>query len=278
MKISDEGLRLICSFEGYHRALPDGSCTAYQTKLKGGLDIPTIGFGCTEGIVMGMVWTREQAEQAFRKELTKHEGAVMRLATVEINQHEFDALVSLSYNIGTGIGSPNKGLANSSVLKKLNKGDRVGAARAFHLYNKAKGRVERGLVSRRARESALFLKPAEKPAEPFMPQAVEASKEPMGATKAATIATSVAAPVAGALVSAASAPVPEATSWAPVQGPPQIVVESVNNAGIWKGTAETVVSFGSFAQAQPYLVTAIVVTVLVLVFGPRLARKLGWDV
>ncbi|MFA5952255.1 MAG: lysozyme [Hyphomicrobium sp.] len=258
MKISEEGLRLITSYEGYHRALPDGSCTAYQTKLKGGLDIPTIGFGCTEGVTMGMVWTREQAEQAFRKELLKHEAAVTRLVTVDINQHEFDALVSLSYNIGTGIGSPNKGLANSSVIKKLNKGDRVGAARAFNLYNKAKGHVERGLVSRRARESALFLKPAAKPEEPFMPQAVEPSREPLGAVPVGG---------AGAALGAVSG-VAAATSAIPP--PPPQLSDAMNNAGVWKGMGESAVMFGTFAYDQPFVVGSIVITVLFLTFGTKL--------
>ena len=60
MKISEDGVRLICSFEGYHKKLSNGDCTAYQTYLGNGkYDIPTIGYGCTSGVKMGDV-DREQ--------------------------------------------------------------------------------------------------------------------------------------------------------------------------------------------------------------------------
>ena len=57
MNISDKGLDFIRSFEGYAKELKDGSgrCTAYQEKLRGGYDIPTIGYGCTEGVKDGMI-------------------------------------------------------------------------------------------------------------------------------------------------------------------------------------------------------------------------------
>lgn len=168
--IDDEGFRLIRSFEGYGKKLANGDCCAYQTPLKGGLDIPTIGYGCTEGVRMGMVWTKDQAEAALRREIAKHELAVSSLVKVALNQNQINACVSLSYNIGTGIGSKNRGFANSSVLSNINAGDMTAASKAFLLYDRAKGQVEPGLVSRRTRESALFQKPAIEPDTPWMPQ------------------------------------------------------------------------------------------------------------
>lgn len=180
MKISKVGLDLITSFEGYHRKLPNGDCTAYRCiigKDRNGNPVHdgkwTIGFGCTEGITEGMVWTRQQADDAFRQELAQHERAVSRLSTVDLNQNQYDALVSFSYNCGTGIGTNKGGLANSSLLAKTNAGDPEGAARAFALYNKSKGMVVSGLVRRRAEEAALFRRPVAVAKEPDMPQTVD---------------------------------------------------------------------------------------------------------
>lgn len=163
MKISQAGMDLICEFEGYHRALPDGSCTTYYCPA----NVLTIGYGCTEGIRVGEVWTRQQAQDRFRVELAKHEKAVDRLATVDLNQNQFDALVSFSYNCGSGA------LGGSTLLRKLNAGDLEGAARAFASWNKGGGKVLPGLVRRRAAEAALFRKPAAPSVEPDMPQAVD---------------------------------------------------------------------------------------------------------
>jgi lysozyme len=167
MQLSDEGLRLIRSFEGYHTRLPDGGCAAYLCPA----NVPTIGYGVTEGVKMGMVWTAEEAEAALRRELAKHEAAVRRLVTVDLNQNEFDALVSFSYNCGAGA------LGKSTLLKRLNAGDRLGAASQFSKWTRGGGRVLKGLVSRRDREAALFLKPTESPEVPHMPQEVSEVRE-----------------------------------------------------------------------------------------------------
>jgi lysozyme len=163
MKISQAGLDLIKNFEGYHRKLPDGSCTAYLCPA----GVPTLGWGATKGVKMGMVWSRAQAQQALENEIATFEAAVNRLVTVDINQNERDALISFAYNCGEGA------LARSSILKRLNAGDREGAARGFALWNRGGGRVLPGLVRRRAEEAALFRRPAEPSPEPDMPQAVD---------------------------------------------------------------------------------------------------------
>jgi lysozyme len=163
MKLSQAGIDFVKSFEGYHRRLPNGDCVAYLCPA----NVVTIGYGCTEGIKRGMVWTHAQALQALENELSKFEAAVNRLVTVEINQNEFDALVSFAYNCGEGA------LARSSILKQLNAGNREAAARGFALWNRGGGRVLPGLVRRRRDEAAMFLRPVERPLEPDMPQAVD---------------------------------------------------------------------------------------------------------
>jgi lysozyme len=218
MKISDEGLRLIKSFEGYHTRLKDGSCAAYLCPA----GVATIGFGCTEGVKLGMVWSEAEAEAALLREIAKFEDAVSRNVTVEINQNEFDAMVSLAYNIGAAA------FGRSTVLRRLNKGDRAGAAKAFNLWNKGGGRVLAGLVSRRMRESALFLKPAAKPDDPIMPQAVTASKEP---PKPATVAVGTCAAGGLALPFIPSIPAPP--------------LDAVSSVAGWQNAAETVRNFTS---------------------------------
>ncbi len=237
MELSDEGLRLIRNFEGYHKRLKDGSCAAYLCPA----GVPTIGFGSTSGVHLGMVWTAEEAEAALRREIATFESAVTQSVTAEMNQNEFDAMVSLSYNIGAAA------FKRSTVLKRFNKGNKSGAAKAFEMWNKGGGRVLPGLVSRRKREAALFLKPVEKPEEPFMPQSVTETKEVSkpAVAAAATVATSVAATVAQ--------PIPPAV--------PEVVTRSVENAEAWKSIGETVWSFKAWAVAQPILAGALSITV-----------------
>lgn len=169
MHISQAGLDLIKSFEGYHDALPDGSCRSYLCPAH----VLTIGWGCTEGVTEGQVWTRSQAEEGLRRELLKHEAHVKRLTTAELNQNQFDALTSFTYNVGAGA------LQKSTLLRCLNRGDMDGAAHGFLLWNKGGGKVLPGLVKRRVREAFLFKTPVSSPSEPEMPQKVEASLGPV---------------------------------------------------------------------------------------------------
>ena len=241
MKISDEGLRLVKSFEGYHTRLKDGSCAAYLCPAR----VPTIGWGCTEGVKLGMVWTEAEAEAALRREIAKFENAVNTSVTVEINQNEFDAMVSLAYNIGAA------GFKRSSVLRRLNKGDRTGAAKAFHMWNRGGGRILAGLVSRRAREAALFLKPVAAPEEPFMPQAVAESKEP---PKPATVAVGTCAAGGLAMPFLPSIPAPP--------------VEAVSSVAGWQSAAETV---GAFASSR-YVVIAVCAMIIAFL-APKIIQR-----
>ena len=240
MKISDEGLRLIKSFEGYHTHLKDGSCAAYLCPA----GVPTIGWGCTEGVRLGMVWTKGEAEAGLRREIAKFENAVLKSVTVEMNQNQFDAMVSLAYNIGSGA------FARSTVLRRFNNGDIAGAAKAFEMWTKAldpktgKRRELRGLVSRRKREAALFLKPVEAPELPAMPQAVVEAKEvskPAIAVGAAAVATAAPAVV-------------------PLPAVPDVVTQSVTQLEAWKSAGVAVWTLKAWAMAEPILASGLAVS------------------
>ncbi len=115
----------------------------------------TIGIGTTvypNGVKVkqGDTCTPEQAKVYFKHDLAKFEKTVNEAVTVPLNQNQFDALVSLTYNIGSGA------FKNSTLLKLLNKGDYQGAADQFLAWKKAGGKVMKGLVRRREAERALF--------------------------------------------------------------------------------------------------------------------------
>lgn len=143
---SQVGVDLITSFE-------DTRTKAYDD----GVGIWTIGIGTTvypngAKVKQGDTCTLEQAKAYFKHDLAKFEKTVNESVAVPINQNQFDALVSLTYNIGAGA------FKNSNLLKKLNKGEYQGAADQFLVWNKADGKVMKGLVRRREAERALFLK------------------------------------------------------------------------------------------------------------------------
>lgn len=146
MQMSATGINLICSFEGL-------KLKAYDD----GVGVWTIGFGTTiypNGIKVkkGDTCTEAQAKVYMAHDLKKFESAVNSAVTVPINQNQFDALVSLAYNIGTGA------FKESTLLKKLNEADYKGAAAQFAVWNKGGGKVMQGLVNRRAVERKLFEK------------------------------------------------------------------------------------------------------------------------
>ena len=145
-QVSNSGINLICGFEGLKLKAYDDSVGVW-----------TIGFGTTiypNGIKVkkGDICTLEQAKAYMAHDLKKFESAVNSAVAVPINQNQFDALVSLAYNIGTGA------FKESTLLKKLNESDYKAAAAQFAVWNKAGGKVMPGLVNRRAVERKLFEK------------------------------------------------------------------------------------------------------------------------
>ncbi|MGO4702936.1 LysM peptidoglycan-binding domain-containing protein [Dyella sp. 2RAB6] len=138
--ISQNGVQMIEGFEGY-------SATAYPDPGTGGAPW-TIGYGHTKGVQPGQTITRAQAEQYLKEDLAWAQDAVRSKVHVPITQNQFDALVSLTYNLGAN-GYPG-------LLAKLNAGDYKGAQAMFGEYVHAGGHVLQGLVNRRAKEAALF--------------------------------------------------------------------------------------------------------------------------
>lgn len=127
----------------------------------------TIGYGFTAGVKAGDTMTRAEADARFIEELAKYEYAVERATHERCTQSQFDALVSLAYNIGIGA------LQKSTVLKAHNREDFAAAARAFALYNKSGGKVYPGLVKRRAAEAAMYLESSGEDLPQDMPQTVD---------------------------------------------------------------------------------------------------------
>ena len=152
MKTSDKGLRLIQEFESFE-AKP------YLDSAK----VWTIGYGSTyypngEPVTgRDKPITREYAETIQRHVIaTDFEPVINDLLEKEIasgfiTQNMYDAILSLTYNIGVN------GFKKSSVLRLLKQGDKCNAGNAFLLWNMAGGKVLRGLVRRRERERKLFL-------------------------------------------------------------------------------------------------------------------------
>ena len=152
MKTSENGLKLIQEFESFVNA-------PYLDSAR----IWTIGYGSTYypngKPVTGRdkPITREYAETIQRHVIaTDFEPVINELLEKEIasgfvNQNMYDAIVSLTYNIGVN------GFKRSSVLRLLKQGDKQNAADAFLLWNKSGGKVLKGLVNRRKKERELFL-------------------------------------------------------------------------------------------------------------------------
>lgn len=139
-------VELVATFEGFRS-------NAYLCPA----GVWTIGYGTTTaagvGIVVeeGVQISEPQARTYLWKALAKFGEKIAPKIAVETSEAEWAAILSLAYNIGP------RAFSNSTVLRKLNAGDRRGAADAFLMWNKAKGRVLPGLVGRREHERATFL-------------------------------------------------------------------------------------------------------------------------
>lgn len=148
MKLGAAGTKLIQDFE---------SCRlkSYQDQ-KG---IWTIGWGHTgPDVGPNQTCTQAQADQWFVEDTQTAVLAVMRSVDVAINQNQFDALVSFTFNVGAG----SEG--HSTLLKYLNGGQTAAAAAEFPKWENVHGRPDPGLLRRREAEQKLFLTPWQGPA------------------------------------------------------------------------------------------------------------------
>ena len=116
--------------------------TAYQDIV----GIWTVGFGTTEGVKKGDTVDPVKALQRKLVDIQKFEGAIKKCVTVPLAQNEYDAYLSLAYNIGPGA------FCGSTLVRKLNSGDYEGACREVLRWNRAGGKEVRGLTLRRERE------------------------------------------------------------------------------------------------------------------------------
>ena len=114
------------------------------------VNVPTIGYGHTKGVVMGDTCTQEEAEAFLMSDLHSAITAVENAVTVDLTDEEEGALVDLVFNIGAG------NFQHSTLLRLLNAGDFAGAAEQFSQWNHAGALVLAGLTRRRAAEAALF--------------------------------------------------------------------------------------------------------------------------
>ena len=148
MQVSDAGIELIKSFEGFR-------ANAYPDPKSGG-DPWTVGYGTTKfpsgrPVKKGDYVTPAQAEMYLREDVKKFANSVDALVTVPLKQCQYDALVSFVYNLGA------TNLRKSTLLKKLNAKDYKGAADEFLRWVSPGSSVEAGLRRRRTAERAMFL-------------------------------------------------------------------------------------------------------------------------
>lgn len=114
-------------------------------------DVCTNGFGTTEGVKCGEATTPVKAVERALRDVGKFESAIRQCVTVPLSQGEYDAAVSLSYNIGA------KAFCGSTVVRRWNAGDYPGGCDAFLMWDKFKGKTLPGLTKRRQEERAQCL-------------------------------------------------------------------------------------------------------------------------
>ena len=115
-------------------------------------DVWTVGWGSTgPDIAKGVVWSQAQADERFAADLAKFAAGVAEaIGDAPTSGPQFDALVSLAYNIGLDA------FGTSTLLKHHREGDHSAAASQFARWNKQNGKVLNGLVKRRTSEARLY--------------------------------------------------------------------------------------------------------------------------
>ena len=139
MNISQEGLSLIKKFEG---------CEYNANKCAAG--VWTIGYGHTAGVKEGDLVTQQEADKILEEDMKEYEGYINDYVTVDLNQNQFDSLVSWVFNLGPS------NLKASTMLKVLNNGAYEDVPAQIKRWNKAAGVVLEGLIRRREAEALLF--------------------------------------------------------------------------------------------------------------------------
>lgn len=129
---------------------------AYADKLAGGL--PTVCNGHTgPDVRVGDVWTKAQCDAVLVKNATKHGQGLLACVAVPLNQNQYDALASWTFNVGVGAA------CGSTLVKLLNTGQHTAACDQLLRWDRAGGKQVRGLTNRRKAERELCLRPVSPP-------------------------------------------------------------------------------------------------------------------
>lgn len=136
LSLSAAGLVGILGYEGY-------SENAY-IPVPG--DVPTIGFGSTEGVKIGDTITPDRAVERAWRDILEVETEIHQCVHVPLSQGEYDAFTSFAYNVGS------QAFCSSTLVKKLNAGDYKGACEELRRWVFVKGKKVQGLVNRREKE------------------------------------------------------------------------------------------------------------------------------
>lgn len=143
-RYSEKGIALTKQFEGCR-------LKAYPDPATGG-DPWTIGYGHTGGdVYKGLSITQERADELLGIDIQRFSDHVNRVVSVAITQNQFDALVDFAFNVGCG------NLDKSTLLKKVNNSDFIGASLEFDKWVFAGGKILPGLIKRRGAEKSLFI-------------------------------------------------------------------------------------------------------------------------
>jgi|TARA_R110002110_G_scaffold42549_5_gene133380 lysozyme len=139
MHLDEPGIELLKHFEGLR-------LEAYQDSV----GVWTIGYGHTKGVTQGLEITAPEAEKMLIDELPEYQGYVNNYCKIVLQQHENDALVCWTYNLGP------TNLNSSTMLKVLNEGKSDEVPFQMKRWDKAGGEVLLGLSRRRNAEALLF--------------------------------------------------------------------------------------------------------------------------
>lgn len=139
----------------YEPALAAGFISSFEgcrlTAYRCSAGVLTIGYGHTKGVREGDVCTEDQAKAWLIDDIRETQTLLAHYVNVPVSEGEFVALVSLAFNVGVSA------LMKSKLLRKLNSGDREGAAEEFLDFDLANGKRIEGLTRRRKEEHDLFL-------------------------------------------------------------------------------------------------------------------------
>lgn len=104
-------------------------------------------------IIPGKTYSKQECDALLKKDISVHSEGLLKCTNVPLNQNQYDAFVSFTFNVGVGA------YCKSTLVKKLNAGDYVGACNELSKWDKSGGKVYRGLTKRREEERKLCLTP-----------------------------------------------------------------------------------------------------------------------